>query len=238
MIKSILILLIGIIVMILTSPLALIAYIFSKKGKYDPPSKFGVAVLQALAKFFCRLSGCVYHIEGQENIPDTPAVFVGNHQGDYDAFLILFALGEPKVIMAKKEVKVIPIANLWMVIIKCIFVDRKNHKKAMAAMMKSKDYLEHGRSILYFAEGHRSKGPDMGPFKGGAFKTAVATGTQIVPFAIDGSYKVYEQQGYLKRSDVYFHILPPVPVSKEDDPRKVSDKIQGLIQEELDKIRG
>ena len=135
MIKSILILLIGIIVMILTSPLALIAYIFSKKGKYDPPSKFGVAVLQALAKFFCRLSGCVYHIEGQENIPDTPAVFVGNHQGDYDAFLILFALGEPKVIMAKKEVKVIPIANLWMVIIKCIFVDRKNHKKAMAAMM-------------------------------------------------------------------------------------------------------
>ncbi len=237
MIKSIFILIIGIIVMILSTPFALIAFLFQKKGKYDPPSKFGIKVLQGMTSWFCRFAGCDYVIEGQENLPDTPAVYVGNHQGDFDAFLILFALGDPKVIMVKKEASVIPIAHLWMVIIRCIFVDRKNHEKALQAMRSSQNFLEHGRSILYFAEGTRSQGPDMGPLKGGAFKTAVNTGTQIVPFAIDGSYKVFERQRKLVRETVKFHILPPVPVSKDDDPRKVSEKIKGLIQDELDRMR-
>ncbi len=237
MIKSILILLIGIIVMVLTSPLALIAYIIQDKDKYAPTSRFGVKVLQAITSWFCRFAGCDYVIEGRENLPDTPAVYAGNHQGDFDAFLILFALGDPKVIMVKKEARVIPIAHLWMLVIKCIFVDRKNHEKALAAMKQSQDYLEHGRSILYFPEGTRSQGPDMGPFKGGAFKTAVATGTQIVPFAIDGTYKVFERQRTLVRETVKFHILPPVPVSKDDDPKKVSAKVKQLIQDELDRMR-
>ena len=237
LIKSFIILLIGVIFLIVTFPLGLIAWIFSDKDKYAHPSKFGVIVLQFLAKFFCKISGCRYHIEGQENIPKDPAVYVGNHQGDYDAFLILFALGEPKIIMAKKEVKVVPIANIWMMVIKCIFVDRKNKVKARESMMSSIDYVKHGRSVLYFAEGTRSQGPQLGPFKGGAFKTAVTTGTQIVPFVIEGSYKVYEENRYLKTSDVYFHILPSVPVSTEDDPREVSDKVRNLIQDELTRIR-
>ena len=236
-IKSLIILIIGIAILLLSFPVALLALIFQKKGKYAHPSKIAVAFLQFITKAFVRLAGCNYTIEGQENIPDSPAVFVGNHQGDFDAFLILFALGEPKVILAKKEAKAVPIANLWMYVLKVIFVDRKDHRKAHDAMMESQDYVENGRSVLYFAEGTRSQGPDMGPFKGGAFKTAVATGTQIVPFAVDGTYKVLEQQGYLKRTKVAFHILPPVPVSKDDDPRALSDKVQALIQEELDKIR-
>ncbi|MBO4818914.1 MAG: 1-acyl-sn-glycerol-3-phosphate acyltransferase [Firmicutes bacterium] len=236
-VKSLIILLIGIVILILSGPVALIALIFQDRDKYAHPPKAAVAFLQFITKLFTRLAGCNYKIEGQENIPDTPAVFVGNHQGDFDAFLSLFAFGEPKATMAKKEIKVVPIANLWMFVLKVIFVDRKDHKKAREAMMESQEYVKNGRSVLYFAEGTRSQGPDMGPFKGGAFKTAVATGTQIVPFAIDGTYKVFEQQGYLKKTDVYLHILPPVPVSTEDDPRELSDKIQGLIQEELDKIR-
>jgi 1-acyl-sn-glycerol-3-phosphate acyltransferase len=236
-IKSILILLIGIVILLLSFPVALIALIFQNKDKYAHPSKPAVAFLQFITKAFTRLAGCNYHIEGQENIPKDAAVFVGNHQGDFDAFLSLFAFGEPKATMAKKEIKVVPIANIWMLVLKVIFVDRKDHRKAHDAMIESQEYLKHGRSVLYFAEGTRSQGPDMGPFKMGAFKTAVETETQIVPFVIDGSYKVFEQQRYLKKADVYVHILPPVKVSKEDNIKELADKVQTQIQEELDKIR-
>ncbi len=238
MIKTILVLLVGILMLLISLPFAVVIWIFQKKNKYEAPSRAGVWGIQTMSKIFCRLAGCRFTIEGQENIPDSPAIFVGNHQGNFDAFLAMFALGDPKVTMTKIEAKAIPVANIWMSIIKVIFVDRKNPGRAIAAMKESEDFLRHGRSLLYFAEGTRSQGPDMGPFKGGAFKTAVATGTQIVPFVIDGTYKVFEQQGYLKSADVVLHILPPVPVSTEDVPRELSDKIQKMIQEELDRIRG
>ncbi len=237
MIRTFFALLGGLLMLLLSFPYALIVWIFQKKDKYAPTSRAGVWGIQTMAKGFALLAGCRYTIEGRENLPEGPAIFVSNHQGNFDAILTMFALGDPKVTMTKKEARVIPIANIWMAIIRVIYVDRANAKKALAAMKESEEYVRHGRSIHYFAEGTRSRGPNMGPFKGGAFKTAVATGTQIVPVVIDGTYKLYEQQGYLKSADVTLHILPPVPVSTEDVPREVSAKVQAQIQAELDRIR-
>ena len=236
-VKSILVLIIGIAMVIITLPVVLLALLVQGPGKYARPPRFGVAALQIMVKIFFFLCGIKTEVKGQENLPEDPAVYVGNHQGDFDALLILFALGEPKVTMAKKEVRVLPLVNLWMIMVRCIFVDRKNHEKALASMMESQDFVNNGRSVLYFAEGTRSKGPKMGPFKGGAFKTAVSTGTQIVPFAIDGTYRLFEAQGYLKPGKVTFSILPPVPVSRDENARELSDKVRDMIQKELEDIQ-
>ena len=74
------------------------------------------------------------------------------------------------------------------------------------------------------------------------WKNAVALvndcNSKIVPFVIDGTYKVYEQQGKLKKADVVFSILPPIEVSTDEDPKELSAKTKALIQAELDRIRG
>ena len=237
MLRTIIALLAAIVMLILSIPVALLGLLVKGTDKYAHPPKFAYRFLQGITNIFLKLAGCNYKVEGSENIPDTPAIFVGNHQGDFDGFLVLVALGEPKANMAKKEIKVVPIAHLWMPLLNVIFVDRKNPEKARQAMYQSQDYIEHGLSLMYFPEGTRSKGPDMGPFKGGAFKTAVATGAPIVPFVVDGTYKIFEEQGHLVKTDIPFHILPPVPVSKDEDPRALSEKIRGIIQEELDRMR-
>ncbi len=47
-------------------------------------------------------------VEGQENIPDGPCVFVGNHRSYYDIPLLLAGLEEPHGILAKEELEKIP----------------------------------------------------------------------------------------------------------------------------------
>lgn len=237
MLRTVLFLLTGLIVLILSLPFAVIVWLFGKKGKFDPPPKAGVFFVQLLSKILCFLAGCDLEISGQENIQGGPVIYAGNHQGNFDTLLINFALGEPKVIMAKKEASYIPVAHIWMSLIRCIFVDRKNVRRAAAAMKTSEEYLKKGFPVLYFPEGTRSQGPDMGPFKNGAFRTAISCGVPIVPFVIDGSYRVYEENHRLKKSKVKVRILPAVTAFPEENSAELSARVKGLVQSELDRIR-
>ena len=62
----------------------------------------------------------------------------------------------------------------------------------------------------------------------------------VVPFVIDGTYKCFEEDRRLKKSDVTVHILPAV------DPKalgitktkELSDLVRSLIQQQLDKNHG
>ena len=237
MIRTILFIIIGLIVLILSFPFAVIIWLFSKKGNFDPVSKAGVFCVQKLAKIYCKLAGCDLEIIGAENIPKGAAVFAGNHQGNFDTLIVQYALGSPVITMAKKEAAYIPIANIWMVIAHLIFVDRKNIKRAANAYKTSLEYLRHGFPVLYFPEGTRSHGPQMGSFKAGAFKAAVSEGVPLVPFAVDGTYHVYEETGHMVKSKVYLSVLPPIPVTKEDSPKELSEKTKAAIQSELDRLR-
>ena len=239
--RSIIWLILAALLLIILLPLSLVLWIIDKfRSPYAKPLLGTRFATEILVPFMTRLGGCNYTIIGKENLPsdDDAAIYVGNHQGNFDVLLIQFALGIHKVTMTKWEAIYVPVANIWLAVLKCIFVKRKNPRQAKKCMERTIDFVKHGRSVLYFPEGTRSHGPDIGNFKGGAFKTAVSTGAKIVPFVIDGTYKVYEQQGKLKKADVVFSILPPIEVSTEEDPKELSAKTKALIQAELDRIRG
>ena len=77
----------------------------------------------------------------------------------------------------------------------------------------------------------------MNEFKSGAFKAAIKAGVPVVPFVIDGTYKVFEAQHYLKKADVRFSILPPVAPLEGEKTQDLSVRVQNIIKEELDRIR-
>ena len=164
------------------------------------------------AKCISRLAGVTVSVTGRENIPaDTAVVFTPNHQGNYDIPLMLTQLDAPHALIAKIELKKIPLVRTWMTLLGCVFLDRKNPRQAVTALADAGKVLQAGHSMIVFPEGTRSKGGPMGEFKSGAFKMACKAKAPIVPIVIDGSYKIMEANGNLMRpAHVNITILPPV----------------------------
>ena len=120
----------------------------------------------------------------------------------------------------------------------CIIIDRGDLRQSLKCMNLMQRRLEAGQSEIIFPEGTRSKGPDMGEFKAGAFKAAIKAGVPVVPFVIDGSYDLFEAQGYLKSAPVKFSILPPVDTSEPGlKAQELSETVKAMIQQELDRLR-
>lgn len=188
-----------------------------------------------------RLAGLTVTVEGRENIPGTPCVFVSNHQGYFDIPLLLCYLDRPYGMVAKDTIEKLPLIRDWMRLMGCVFIDRSNARQSVAALgVAAKGLTEHGRSFIIFPEGTRDRGGELLEFKNGAFRVALKSGVPIVPICIDGSWRAMEAQGgWIKPAAVRVTILPPVAtdgISREQS-KLIGAEVQELIGSELSKGR-
>jgi 1-acyl-sn-glycerol-3-phosphate acyltransferase len=167
------------------------------------------------AQSLVKLTGTTVEIIGLENIPQRNVLFVSNHQGNFDIPLLIGYINKPKGFIAKIELKKLPIVNIWMEKINCVFMDRSNIRASMKAIQQGIAYLKNGKSMVLFPEGTRSKGPQMGDFKPGSMKLALKSGVPIVPVTINGSYKILEQNGFvMKPAQVKIVLGEPIYLDK------------------------
>lgn len=114
--------------------------------------------------------------------PTTSAIYIGNHQNNYDMITISSMLRPNTVTIGKKSLALIPFFNLAYWATGNIFIDRNNRAKSHATMNKlGQEIKSQNISIFMFPEGTRSRGRGLLPFKTGAFYTAVEAGIPIVP---------------------------------------------------------
>jgi 1-acyl-sn-glycerol-3-phosphate acyltransferase len=87
------------------------------------------------------------------------------------------------VCIGKKEIIWIPFFGLLFYVSGNIFLDRKNHKKAMESMDEAAKFINEKQTSVYmFPEGTRNKSsPHLLPFKRGAFRLAVSAQVPIIP---------------------------------------------------------
>ena len=131
------------------------------------------------------------HIEGRENItPGQSYVFVANHQGPMDIFLIYGYLGRNFKWMMKKSLRKMPLVGYACEKARHIFVDKSGPKKIKQTIENARNTLRHGTSLVVFPEGSRTFTGHMGRFKKGAFQLADEIGLPVVPLTIDGSFDV------------------------------------------------
>lgn len=218
-------------------PVGLIIRLFESKEKYRPANGLAVWLCNHWVPAYLRLAGCDFEIQGVENVPDEPVMFAGNHQGIADVMLILFALKGPHIIIAKKEAEKVPIAHLWMTLLRTIFLDRSSLRQSLICINDAAEHIKHGHSVIVFPEGTRSRGPKMNQFKHGTFKIALKSDAMVVPFAIDGSYKVVEEQRRLVKSKVKVSILPPVKPNPGERSTDLAIRVQAEIEKELERLR-
>ena len=197
----------------------------TKKGDMEARAAYINKVTTSWAKSVMDLAGAKITIIGQENIPkDRTALFVANHQGNFDIPLLMSSIDVPKGFIAKKELEKWPMISTWMKYINCIFMDRSNLRKSAEAIVQGTKLLKNGYSMVIFPEGTRSKGGPIQDFKAGSFKLATKSGALIVPITINGTHKLLEaNDNKIKGADIELVIHPAI------DPTK-------LEKEELDKL--
>lgn len=152
-------------------------------------------------------------VHGKENIPSQgPVVFIGNHQGYADIISYFCALSPSMAYgyVAKDDLGKIPLYGPWIVRIRSVLIKRDDPRASMKAIDEGIDLIKKGFSLMIFPEGTRSKGPEPGSFKRGAFKLATKPEVPIVPVSLNGSYKMYEETGIMKGARIDVKIHPPV----------------------------
>ncbi len=221
--------------LILTILLFIPYFFISLTGSKQLKMKYMEFISMNWSKFMIWGTGSKVEVEGLENIPVNNALFVSNHQGDFDIILILGYIPRHIGFMAKAELDRIPILNIWMRILRCVFMDRKSLKKSAIAISKGIEHLKEGYSLVIFPEGTRSRGGPMKKFKQGSLKLAIKSGVPIVPVTISGSYHVFEETGRIKPSKVKMTVHPFISLEKLSDIEKEAlvQKVEQQIESAL-----
>ena len=104
------------------------------RGQQDQLSALVGQVVPTWARRLLWAAGVTVEVRGREHMPPDPALYVANHQGNFDIPLLLANLGEPKGIVAKLSLSKFPFVSTWMRYFGCVFIDpSSSFRKAPAA---------------------------------------------------------------------------------------------------------
>lgn len=174
---------------------------------YYPPMMWG--------RLMCLLALLPVRVEGRHRLsPGQSYVFVANHQGAYDIFLVYGFLGRKFRWMMKHELRAMPLIGYACQRAGHIFVDKRGPKAVQRTVEQAREVLRHGVSLFVFPEGARTWDGTMGTFHRGAFQLADELGLPVVPVTIEGSFEVLPRQrgfGFPTWHPLRLTIHQPIP---------------------------
>ena len=203
--------------------------------------------LYVYGRVFCRgvarLMGWRIEVKNRDRLDDArPCVFVANHQSFLDVVTFGSIFPKRTVSAGKREIGRIPIFGWFYRLSGNLIIDRGNPRGARDSLEEAaRTIREESVSVWFMPEGHRNTGPQLLPFKTGAFRLALAAGVPVVPIVAEPLGVVADTTRRLARPGVLrVTVLEPVPTDTPD-PRSVAElaaTVGSRMQEELDRLRG
>lgn len=167
------------------------------------------------ARFNSFITPMFVRVTGEDNIDkDSSYVIVANHQSQYDIFAIYGWLPVDFKWVMKIELRGIPVLGYSCYRIGHIFIDRSNPQAAIESIIKARERIRKGTSIVFFPEGHRSSDGRLLEFKKGAFVFALETGFPVLPVTIKGTGNILPSNStalFPGKAELIIH--EPVPVN-------------------------
>lgn len=164
-------------------------------------------------------------IIGIENISNNGRlILAGNHTNNFDSALLISSTKRNIHFLAKVElfkgIKKLLFSNMGLI---PVYRNGKDQK----ALQTAYKYLENNKVIGIFPEGTFGKGKIL-PFKMGAVKMAYETNSEIVPFAIKGTYKLFSR-------DLKIVFGKPIKIKSdnlEEENKRLRDIVVRMVNNE------
>lgn len=167
------------------------------------------------SKLTCYLALCRVKTSGHEKLdPKQSYVFVANHQGAFDIFLIYGFLNQNVKWLQKQSLRKLPLVGFASEKAGHVFVDNSTVSARALTIERAKEQITEGVSIVIFPEGSRTLTGKMGSFKRGAYHIARDLQLPVVPLTLNGPYDVLKRNTKLiKPGKLELIIHDPIPAS-------------------------
>ncbi|MCD8264642.1 MAG: 1-acyl-sn-glycerol-3-phosphate acyltransferase [Tannerellaceae bacterium] len=191
------------------------------------------------SRLTCYLALCPVKVIGKEKIvKKQPYIFVANHQGAFDIFLIYGFLGVPIKWFMKAGIGKIPFVGVACRAAGFIFVNNSTPKSATQSVSQAEQRLRNGASIAIFPEGSRTYDGKMISFKKGAFQMALDQQLPIVPLTLNGPFDVLPIDSFkIKRHRMELIIHDPIDTFTQEHSNKnlrhMAEQTQKIIYASL-----
>ena len=188
---------------------------------------------RCLIRLVMAVAGIRLVVEGREQIPEPPVMFVANHQSQLEPPLVFMLIPHDVRVFPKKELFRVPILGRLMRLAKFIPVDRQNPERARRDIVKAVDHLKEGVSYLIFPEGTRTRTGKVQRFKKGGFVLAVEAQVPVLPIAVAGAYELNPKGAWrIRPGQVTIRFLPPISTAGltfEDRERLASETRRRIL---------
>ena len=223
-------------VLILTIPILLIFILLKILRLKTLSDHYLLAVCNLWGHIVFGSTGSRVQVVGRENLPsDTAFCLMANHQSSLDIPLVIGFIPRVVGFIAKKELKWMPIINVWMKSIHCVFIDRKNARQSLKSLETALERIHRGDSLVIFPEGTRSKSGSMNPFKTGNIRMVIRTGVPILPVSIDGTHQILREPNRVHSAPIRLVIHPLIRTQalSTAESEALPQKLQTLIGSEI-----
>lgn len=157
--------------------------------------------------------------------PKQSYVFIANHQGAFDIFLVYGFLNQNIKWVQKQSLRKIPFVGKASEIAGHVFVDNSSVAARKRTIEKAEQEISEGVSIMLFPEGSRSKNGKLDKFKRGAYLIALDMKLPIVPLTLNGPFDVLKIHSVLihpgKMELVIHEPIPTEGLTEKDIPQLV-----------------
>lgn len=190
-----------------------------------------------------RLAGAGFEVKHSPGFDrERTSFFVSNHIDIFDAFIIYSAI--PQFVRGLELETHFKVPGYgWMM---KRFGNVPVPKNGTAAdykqlLKRTKDALDHGVSLIVFAEGTRTRTGRVASFKDGVFRMAIQFGYPIVPMSIVGAYE-FSRKGdwmlYPSKITVHLHDTIETRGLTKDDTTALMERVHGIVSNPIDEHLG
>lgn len=165
------------------------------------------------SKLLMLTTGIELNVLGEENLTkQRPAVFIFNHRNQADPMIAGRLVGVDFTGVGKKELERNPLMGPLGKVMDAAFIDRDDTQAAVEGLRKVEELARKGLSILIAPEGTRLDTTEVGPFKKGPFRIAMAAGVPIVPIVIRNAEVIAARDSStFSAGKVDVAVFPPIP---------------------------
>jgi putative phosphoserine phosphatase/1-acylglycerol-3-phosphate O-acyltransferase len=183
-------------------------------------------------------TGVNLNVLGEENLTQQrPAVFIFNHRNQVDPIIAGALVKENFTSVGKKELENDPLMGPIGKVMDAAFIDRDDPKKAVEGLKKVEELARKGLSILIAPEGTRFDTTEVGPFKKGPFRIAMAARIPIVPIVIRNAEVIAARDSStFNPGTVDVVVFPAIPVDDWTHDN-LADRIAEVRQLYLDTLK-
>ena len=193
-------------------------------------ARFAYAAARLCVRIAGLLCGVRVRVRGREKLrPDCNYFFLSNHQGNFDAPVLLYAIPGDVRAVIKQEMMRIPVLSLLMRQVGFVPIDRTDPKRARLQIERAVTLLRGGYSFIAFPEGTRTRDGRLGPFKRGVFAMALAAGAPVVPVTILHSRAIQPPGRYGIRPGV-IELVFHDPIPTERTPSEGRERLMELTR--------